>query len=111
MVRRPEAEIQMLRHVVLFTFQDETTEAQKQAAADGLKALPGLIPEIRRYELGRDAGLAAGNHDFALVADFDSEADFRAYAEHPEHVKVVVELIKPVISGRVAVQYRLTDPR
>lgn len=100
----------MLRHVVLFTWKDETTEDQKVAVEDGLRALPGLIPEIRRYDLGRDAGLADGNHDFALVADFDDEPAFKIYAGHPEHQRVIRNLIKPVISGRVAAQFRLADP-
>lgn len=100
----------MLRHVVFFNWKEETTEAEKQAVEAGLGALPARIPQIRRYEIGRDLGLADGNFDFALVADFDSIEDYEVYQAHPEHQRVIRESIKPVISQRAAVQYRLDGP-
>lgn len=99
----------MLRHIVFVRWKADATEDQKQAVVDGLRELPALIPEIKRYDLGRDAGLAPGNHDFALVADFASEADFKTYAEHPEHLRVIHGAIKPAISERAAVQLLLDD--
>ena len=98
----------MLRHVVLFKWNDGTTEFDKKAVEEGLSSLPGVIPEIRRYEFGGDAGLADGNFDFAVVADFDTQADYEIYQANPEHLRVVQESIRPVISSRAAIQYRIT---
>ncbi|MEX1125266.1 MAG: hypothetical protein WEE53_06330 [Acidimicrobiia bacterium] len=42
--------------------------------------MPQKMGLIRRYEFGRDVGILEGNPDLALVADFDSADDWRAYA-------------------------------
>jgi hypothetical protein len=97
----------MLRHVVLLRWKEGATEAEKRAVEEGLRALPAAIPQIRRYELGADAGLAEGNFDFALVADFDSPADFVTYQEHPEHQRLLRERLRPAIAARAAAQYGL----
>ena len=97
----------MLRHVVLFRWKDGVSDAQKRAVEAGLGALPERIPEIRRYEFGGDAGLAEGNFDFVVVADFESLADYEAYQAHPEHQRVIGESIRPVISARAGAQYWL----
>ncbi|HEX2192582.1 MAG TPA: Dabb family protein [Acidimicrobiales bacterium] len=95
----------MFRHVVLFTWKADASDVEIRAFAEGLAALPGRIPEIRSYRFGADAGLAGGNEDFALVADFDDAEAYRRYAEHPAHRHVIAELLWPILGGRHAVQY------
>ncbi len=68
----------MLRHVVLFTWMPEATQDQRQAVAAELRKLPSLIPEIGGYEVGPDARINQGNHDFAVVADFADRAGYLA---------------------------------
>jgi hypothetical protein len=95
----------MFRHVVLFRFRPDTTAEQRQAALDGLHALPGQIPEIREYHVGADLGLRDGNFDLAVVALFDDEAGWRTYLDHPAHVAVASGLIRPFAAGRASVQF------
>ncbi|MFI5044464.1 MAG: Dabb family protein, partial [Acidimicrobiales bacterium] len=45
----------MFRHIVLLTFDDATSPADVDAIVEGLETLPGSIPELRRYVIGRDA--------------------------------------------------------
>lgn len=97
----------MLRHVVAFRFGPAADGAAKARLVEGLEALPGQIPEIRRYEFGPDAGLAEGNFDFVVVADFEDEAAYATYAGHPAHQALIRDRIRPYISERVAVQYRV----
>ncbi|MFI6299231.1 Dabb family protein [Nonomuraea sp. NPDC050790] len=94
----------MIRHIVLLTWSEEATDAQKAAVAEGLAALPGAIPELRRYELGTDLGLGTGNSDFAVLAEFDSVADYEVYRDHPVHQAVIAERIKPILAARAALQ-------
>lgn len=94
-----------LTHVALFTWKPGTTEAQIAELCEGLAALPGLIPAIRAYRFGRDAGLAEGNVDFAVVAEFDSVEGYRAYAAHPTHLDVIERLLKPIRERRAALQF------
>lgn len=95
----------MLRHVALFTWTPEATAADIKAVTAGLLALPGRIREIRDYRVGPDAGASEGNHDYAVVADFDSLAGFEAYRDHPAHRAVLEERIRPILAARAAVQY------
>ena len=100
----------MLRHVVMFKWKHEVTESEIRAVEVGLGSLPALIPQIRRYEFGRDAALAEGNFDFVVVADFDSLPDYETYQAQPDHLQVVAEAIRPAISARAGAQYWLPDP-
>ncbi len=95
----------MLRHVVMFSFTEETTEETKEAIREGLMALPGIIPQIRSYRVGRDAGLTPGNYDFVVVGDFDDPAGFLTYRDHPAHVQIIKDLIAPSVTKRAAVQH------
>ena len=67
--------------------------------------LPAKIPELRSYHVGLDAGLADGNFDIGVVAEFDDAAGYEVYATHPDHVQVIAERIRPVLVRRVAVQF------
>jgi len=95
-----------LTHVALFTWRPEATDADVRALCDGLATLPGLIPEIQGYRFGPDAGLAAGNADFAVVAEFADADAYRAYAAHPAHRDVIDRLLTPIVGRRVATQAR-----
>lgn len=96
----------MIRHVVTFTWTDETTPEDVDEIVQRLRALPVNIAELRSYFVGPDLGLG-GTADFAIVADFDDVAGFEVYRDHPEHVAVATECIAPCIATRSAVQYEL----
>ncbi|GLW12611.1 hypothetical protein Misp01_77390 [Microtetraspora sp. NBRC 13810] len=95
----------MFRHVVLFTWKDEATLEQRERVAAELRKLPDVIKEIRSFHLGPDAGVNQGNHDFAVVADFDSAEDYLVYRDDPTHRAVIADHIAPILASRAAVQY------
>lgn len=97
----------MLRHVVLFTWAEGTTQEQKEAIAEALRALPPVITAIRDYRVGPDAGLSPANHDFAVVADFDDADGYLTYRDHPAHRAVVEQHVSPAVSGRASVQFEI----
>ena len=94
-----------LTHVALFTFKPGTTDEQVAELSAGLATLPGLIPEIKGYRFGPDAGLADGNVDYGVVAEFDSVEGYRAYAAHPAHRDVIERLIAPIRDRRTGLQF------
>ena len=98
----------MFRHVVLFTFTPQTTLEQQEELARQLRTLPGAIGEIKDYHVGLDAGLNPGNHQFAVVADFDNVEDYLVYRDHPVHREIIETYVQPIIADRSAVQYELT---
>jgi hypothetical protein len=95
----------VLRHVALLTWVDGATEEQVAAVTAGLRALEDRVPGLRGYRVGPDLGLAPGNHQYAIVADFDSIEDFLTYRDHPAHRAVLAERIRPILATRAAVQY------
>lgn len=95
----------IFRHVLMMRFRDDVTENQVEEPYRGLARLPHVIEEIERYEFGPDLGLGESNPDMALIADFDSEAAWRAYQEHPEHLNLAEDLVRPVATKMIQMQY------
>ncbi len=82
----------MLRHVVMWRFADEAEGKTKQENMEYIRerlyALPAIIPEIRRMEIGFDISHTEMSYDMMLITEFDSEEALKYYKNHPEHVKV-----------------------
>jgi hypothetical protein len=97
----------MLRHVVLLGWKPGASEEQKQRVAEELGKLPSLIPAIRAYQFGPDAGINEGTFDFGIVADFDDADAYRSYRDDPQHRSVIDRYIAPILDRRAAVQYEL----
>lgn len=77
----------LLRHVVLFGFEDTATSDEVKAIEEKFAALPKEIPFIKAYEWGLDCspeGLQKG-HTHCFLVTFESEADRDAYLVHPAH--------------------------
>lgn len=99
----------MIRHVVLLTANSGTPVTQLEHIVDELRTLPASIPELLDYRVGLDLGLAADNASIAVTADFDDIDGWATYRDHPDHVRIIDELIKPVLATRTAAQYEFTS--
>jgi hypothetical protein len=97
----------VFRHVVLLRWIADATEEQRSHVTSGLAELPGLIPEIRDYRFGADAHMSEGNFDLAIVADFDDVDAYLVYRDHPDHVSLIKERIRPILADRAAVQHEI----
>ena len=96
----------MLVHNVFFKWKPGTTPADITEMTAALATLPGSVPSIRSYIFGSDLGLSSGTAwDFAIVAQFDDEAGWKGYLEHPAHEKVRAESLAPRIAERASVQF------
>ena len=93
----------------MFRWTPNWTDDQRVAVENALGELPGVVPTIRSYHFGSDIGINQGNFDFVVVADFDDVEGFLVYRDHPQHQRVIAELIAPFIETRNAVQYELRD--
>jgi len=99
----------MFRHVVMFRWKDEATDAQQQAVRNALAALPDQIPQIRAYHLGADLRLNPENFHLVLIADFATQDDYLLYRDHPAHQRVIAEYIHPIAAQLARVQYETTE--
>lgn len=97
----------MLRHVVMFSWNETVDAGHVQAVAHQLNELTALIPEIVTYQHGPDAGVNAGNFDYVVVGDFATVEDFLVYRDHPDHQAFIANYIAGRLHSRSAVQYAI----
>ncbi len=95
----------MIRHVVVFRWNDTVTEAHLAAIAAALDALPAAIPEIADYHHGADAGFNSPNFDYAVVGDFATAEEYLVYRDHPVHQRFIADHITDRVADRAAVQF------
>ena len=96
----------MIRHVVMWKFKENaegrTKKENMELVRERLLALPTLIKEIRRLEVGFDQKGTASSYDVMLLTEFDSMEDLEAYIIHPDHQKVA-PIVLPVTEARAVV--------
>lgn len=89
----------MIKHIVMFKFRDDVDSSVREVAAQsfkqGIEALPAVIPFIRQVQVGFNVN-SAEKWDICLDSTFDSLDDVKAYAVHPAHKAVAVELMKHI---------------
>ena len=82
----------MIRHVVMWRFADEaegkTRQQNMEYIRDRLMALPPIIPQIKRMEIGIDIGRTDKSYDMMLLAEFESMEALAEYRDHPDHMAV-----------------------
>lgn len=96
----------MIKHVVLLNWKAEVTPSQVEAVSAAFDALRQEIPEIVSYTFGPDAGIYRGNADYALIAEFHTEADLQAYVKHPRHQALMAEVTGPIMASFQSIQFR-----
>ena len=95
----------MLRHVVLLSFKDSTSAEVIAGITESLHALAPQISTVRKFSVNADLGLADGNAQMIIMAEFDDVAGYELYSDHPAHQKVIQEQIVAELSSRAAAQY------
>jgi len=99
-------EQKLLRHVVMFTFNDDASETQVTEIVKAFGELPKQIKEIHDYEWGTNnspEGLNKG-HTHCFLVTFKSEKDRDAYLPHPAH-KEFVKKLKPILKDVTVIDY------
>ena len=96
----------MLRHTVLFRWNEHAKDEDKKRALDELATLPDIVPSVRAFAVGVDVGVNEGNHDFAVTADFDNVNGYLAYRDDPAHRAIVAAYVAPITADRAAVQFQ-----
>lgn len=88
---------QSIIHVVTLYYKDGTTAEQKKAVLDGVEMMAAEIPGVKNvwlksvkvqgayYEKQDDGSMKARPYTDAFVMEFENEAAFKAYDDHPAH--------------------------
>jgi Stress responsive A/B Barrel Domain len=98
----------VIRHVVMFKLKPGVSAAQRDEWLEISRRLHGEVELVRSYSIGADLLHLPRSYDVAVVADFDSLDDVRAYAEHPSHLPAV-ELSRSLSEHIVSVDFEVPD--
>ena len=97
----------MIRHVVIFTWSAAADADRRATAVQALRGLREDVGGMQSLVVSEDAGLADGNGDAVLIADFLDVEAFHRYAQDPVHLAVVAEHVRPWLAARSALQYQV----
>jgi Stress responsive A/B Barrel Domain len=89
-------------HIVTFKWSDENFAGQP--VADALLSYVATIDGVQNYLCGPDISLTPSSFDFAVVGVFDDRDTFVRYRDHPEHQRILNEMIVPFLATRTVVQ-------
>lgn len=84
----------MISHVVLFRPKSSLTADQRASLIQALRNAVTGIPTIKRTTIGKRILLnrpgyekqMAEHYEYSAIIEFETEADLRAYLDHPAHV-------------------------
>ncbi|ETD33276.1 Dabb family protein [Williamsia sp. D3] len=89
-------------HVVTFKWDEQGVD--ESAVTTTLMTLVRSLTGVDFYQCGPDADLAQGNWDYAVIGVFATRDDFIAYRDHPEHRRILADLIVPYLADKTVVQ-------
>ena len=84
----------MISHIVLFRPKSSLSAGERRALIDSLERAVSGIPTIKRANIGKRVLLnrpgyetqMAEHYEYSAILEFETEADLRAYLDHPAHV-------------------------
>lgn len=91
----------MIRHIVLTKFKPDAAEDIIAEIYDGLSQLTDALGGSHNFTGGRSESPEHIERGYmhGFVVDFDSWADLKTYADHPEHQKLGSQLVDNAIGG------------
>jgi Stress responsive A/B Barrel Domain len=86
----------VISHLVLFRPKASLSSDERRALIDSLERAVSGIPSIKRTTIGKRILLnragyetqMAEHYEYSAIIEFDTEADLRAYLDHPAHVEL-----------------------
>jgi hypothetical protein len=89
----------MFIHIFGFRWKEHATDAEKQRAAQQIRAFQGQIPGLIDVSVGENLSPRGRGYTFAGLMRFTDRPACDAYTVHPAHVALLewlVPLIEPV---------------
>ncbi len=99
----------MVRHVILWQFQDAMDKEERAAASERirreLEALVGVVPGLISAFVGTTP-MDTSNADLFLDSCLESREALAAYAVHPEHVRAAT-FVRSVVKSRTCMDFEV----
>lgn len=99
----------MVKHIVLFQFQEQVPPAERQQKGQEIKmrteALVGVIPGVQSLQV-QLAPVCTSTHHILLEGLFDSQEALMQYQTHPAHVSIG-DVLRQVCQQRACFDYEV----
>ena len=96
----------MIKHIVCFKLKNSTDE-ERNKAAEILRSMEGNVPQLRGIEVGCDFLHSPRSYDIILQVTLDSADELDAYQNDEYHCNVVKKHMHSVAESSVAIDYEL----
>ena len=100
----------MVKHIILWNLKEEYSQTEKQDIMKKIKqeleGLYGKIDGLLEIKV-QITSLASSTADLMLDSTFESESALKAYAVHPEHVKVADNFVRPHTAIRSCLDFEV----
>lgn len=109
----PSAAVAVMRHLVFFQFEDNTTQAQRSALFDAWRGLPAQLPHVLavscgepiRWERGESRGYHAGLIVDLALSSSDGVKEISDYANSEAYQKINASLLAPIRKSYVVMDF------
>ncbi len=100
----------MVKHVILWKLDDNLSEPQKEQvkinAKRELEGLVGKVPGLISMTINIDA-IESSNADMMLDSTLESVDALNVYRDHPEHVRVANDFVRPYTVQRLCLDFNI----
>ena len=97
------------------SFAQNPLKDKKQAVKEGIKTwlegLVGKVPGLIDVKVNISGRLASSNADVMLDSTLESEEALKGYAQHPDHVAVANETVRPYTVQRSCLDFEIWELR
>ncbi|MFT6321147.1 MAG: hypothetical protein ACJAT4_002076 [Granulosicoccus sp.] len=109
-VIQTESSTPLLRHIVMFKFKDDASDADIEKVENAFRDLPNHIAEIKDFEWGTNNSPEELEQGFThcFFVSFENEAGRAVYLPHPKHLGFV-EILKPTLDKVLVFDYLAKD--
>lgn len=99
----------MVKHIIIWKLKEMPEEEKAEHKAhikEGLEGLKGKIDGLLEIKVVTEL-LPSSSGDLMLDSTFADEKSLKAYAVHPEHVKVADGQVRPFVADRKCVDFEI----
>ena len=98
----------MIKHIILWKLDGKLTQSEKMSVKENakyeLENLVGKVPGLITMQIQIDH-LPSSNVDMMLYSELEDENALNVYKDHPEHVRVADNFVRPYIAERSCIDF------
>ena len=95
----------MVEHLVFLKLKKDVTDDEYHKIISSLKELPSKIDVIERLKVGRNFSQRNQGYGIGLSVTLSDETSLEIYRDHPDHVEILENMIKPCLEDVIAIDF------